>query len=54
MKDSKEFAGELFEALARRRGINVQDGITLQNMREFWEDMSNKDVDARLQIFFDM
>ncbi|XP_047322291.1 putative respiratory burst oxidase homolog protein H [Impatiens glandulifera] len=54
MKDSKEFAGELFQALARRRGIDVENGITLDDMRLFWEDMSNNDLDTRLQIFFDM
>ncbi|KAA8549536.1 hypothetical protein F0562_001446 [Nyssa sinensis] len=54
MRDSKEFAGELFDALARRRRINVEKGITKEQLREFWEDMSNQDLDTRLQIFFDM
>jgi len=36
MKDSKEFAGELFDALARRRGISGT-GITKAELKEFWE-----------------
>ncbi|KAK4790572.1 hypothetical protein SAY86_017876 [Trapa natans] len=52
--DSKEFAGELFEALARRRKISSGYGITLEEMKMFWDDITNKDMDSRLQIFFDM
>ncbi|OVA09959.1 Cytochrome b245 [Macleaya cordata] len=54
MADSKEFAGELFDALARRRDVDTTIGISKDELREFWEDMSNRDLDARLQIFFDM
>ncbi|GAB2234086.1 hypothetical protein Droror1_Dr00003323 [Drosera rotundifolia] len=54
MGDSKEFAGELFDTLARRRNINAANGITVDEMRKFWEDMTSQDIDARLQIFFDM
>ncbi|CAH9130289.1 unnamed protein product [Cuscuta epithymum] len=54
MGDSKEFAGELFDALARRRKIEVENGITIDEMREFWEDMTDQDLDTRLHIFFDM
>ncbi|XP_047969614.1 putative respiratory burst oxidase homolog protein H isoform X2 [Salvia hispanica] len=54
MGDSKEFAGELFEALARRRNIATENGIDLLQLRKFWEDMTNQDLDARLHIFFDM
>lgn len=52
--DSKEFAGELFDALARRRKISCGDGITLEEMKIFWDDITNRDTDSRLQIFFDM
>ncbi|MED6180340.1 hypothetical protein PIB30_009408 [Stylosanthes scabra] len=52
--ESKEFAGELYEALARRRNICAGNGITLDEIRVFWEDMTNKDLEARLQVFFDM
>ncbi|KAG6432880.1 hypothetical protein SASPL_104470 [Salvia splendens] len=54
MGDSKEFAGELYEALARRRNIATEKGISLLQLRKFWEDMTNQDLDARLHIFFDM
>ncbi|KAJ7950337.1 Respiratory burst oxidase [Quillaja saponaria] len=52
--DSKDFAGELFDALARRRNVHVENGITEDELRMFWEDMSNRDMESRLQIFFDM
>ncbi|KAL6577252.1 hypothetical protein OROMI_011528 [Orobanche minor] len=54
MGDSKEFAEELFEALARRRNVNTANGISIEEVREFWEDMTNQDLDIRLHIFFDM
>ncbi|KAF9593588.1 hypothetical protein IFM89_024222 [Coptis chinensis] len=54
MSDSKEFAAELFETLARRRNLSAPDGINKEQLRKFWEEMTNRDLDARLQIFFDM
>ncbi|KAL1544170.1 NAD(P)H oxidase (H2O2-forming) [Salvia divinorum] len=54
MGDSKEFAEELYEALARRTNIATEKGIDLIQLRKFWEDMTNQDLDARLHIFFDM
>lgn len=54
MGDSKEFAEELFDTLARRRGIKGENGITKEELKEFWSDMTSKDTDTRLQIFFDM
>ncbi|KAM3374105.1 putative respiratory burst oxidase protein H [Capsicum galapagoense] len=54
MGESKEFAGELFDTLARRRKINTEDGITIDEVRGFWEDISTQSLDARLHIFFDM
>lgn len=54
MGDSKEFAGELYEALARRRRITTENGIDLLQLRSFWEDMTDQDLDTRLHIFFDM
>eukprot|EP01018_Ginkgo_biloba_P004613 Gb_23370 [translate_table: standard] len=53
MKDSKEFAGELFDALARRRRQKV-DSITKDELYEFWSQISDQSFDSRLQIFFDM
>ncbi|KAF3453946.1 hypothetical protein FNV43_RR04387 [Rhamnella rubrinervis] len=52
--DSKEFAGELCDALARRRKVSVAKGIAQEDFRTFWEDMTNRDLESRLQIFFDM
>lgn len=54
MRDSDEFASELFDALARRRQINGDEGITLEQVKEFWEDMTKQDLATRLHIFFDM
>uniref|UniRef100_A0A0C9S5Y5 TSA: Wollemia nobilis Ref_Wollemi_Transcript_12342_3899 transcribed RNA sequence n=1 Tax=Wollemia nobilis TaxID=56998 RepID=A0A0C9S5Y5_9CONI len=53
MKDSKEFALELYDALARRRNISAP-GITKAELKEFWEQISDQSFDARLQTFFDM
>ncbi|XP_030525870.1 putative respiratory burst oxidase homolog protein H [Rhodamnia argentea] len=54
MGDSKEFAGELFDALSRRRRMNVENGLSKYQLRQFWEDLTNRDLESRLQIFFDM
>ncbi|XP_076933478.1 respiratory burst oxidase homolog protein C-like [Bidens hawaiensis] len=52
-KDSKEFAGELFDALSRRR--NITDGnINKAQLKEFWDQVSDQSFDTRLQTFFDM
>lgn len=50
----KEFAGELFVALARRRNLEPANGITKEELKEFWEEMTNQNFDSRLRIFFDM
>ncbi|EEF29574.1 putative respiratory burst oxidase homolog protein H isoform X2 [Ricinus communis] len=52
--DSKEFAEEIFDAIARRKNISTGNGITKDQLKLFWEDMTKQDLDARLQIFFDM
>ncbi|KAF2300459.1 hypothetical protein GH714_013561 [Hevea brasiliensis] len=52
--DSKEFAEEIFYAIARRKNICTSTGITKDELKLFWEDMTRQDLDARLQIFFDM
>lgn len=53
MKESKEFAGELFDALARKR--NVQgDSISKDLLKDFWEQIADQSFDSRLQTFFDM
>ncbi|KAJ4973496.1 hypothetical protein NE237_006670 [Protea cynaroides] len=52
-KESKEFAGELFDALARRRNI-TGELINKVELREFWDQISDQSFDSRLQTFFDM
>lgn len=56
MKDSKEFAVELFDALARRRRHNADciTSISMDELQDFWSQISNQSFDSRLQIFFDM
>ncbi|TVU24687.1 hypothetical protein EJB05_27139 [Eragrostis curvula] len=48
-----EFAGELFDALARRRNISG-DAISKAELLEFWDQISDTSFDSRLQTFFDM
>jgi len=54
MADSKEFASEVFVALSRRRHINPDDGILKEQLKEFWEEMTDQNFDSRLRIFFDL
>ncbi|KAK7258908.1 hypothetical protein RIF29_24497 [Crotalaria pallida] len=51
--NNKEFDGELFDALARRGGI-TSASITKDQLREFWEQITDDSFDSRLRIFFDM
>ncbi|KAF2313391.1 hypothetical protein GH714_010732 [Hevea brasiliensis] len=53
MRDSKEFALELFDALGRRRRLKV-DKINRDELYEFWSQITDQSFDSRLQIFFDM
>ncbi|KAG8090729.1 hypothetical protein GUJ93_ZPchr0011g27322 [Zizania palustris] len=48
-----EFAGELFDALVRRRNISG-DSISKAELLEFWDQISDSSFDSRLQTFFDM
>jgi respiratory burst oxidase len=60
MKESKEFAGELFDALARKRGdaagaaAAAISGITLEELRDYWAELTDQSFDNRLQLFFGM
>ncbi|XP_052181549.1 respiratory burst oxidase homolog protein C-like [Diospyros lotus] len=51
--ESREFAGELFDALARKRNI-TGDSINKEQLREFWDQISDQSFDSRLRTFFDM
>lgn len=53
MDGSEEFALEVYDALARRRGI-IAAVLTKDELRESWEQLSDQSFDARLQTFFDM
>ncbi|XP_050228786.1 respiratory burst oxidase homolog protein A-like [Mercurialis annua] len=53
MRDSKEFALELFDALSRRRTLKVEK-ISREQLHEFWSQFTDQSFDSRLQIFFDM
>lgn len=52
-EESKEFAGNLFDALARERGIKG-DSINKAQLKEFWDQISDQSFDSRLRTFFDM
>uniref|UniRef100_A0A7N0RAS0 Uncharacterized protein n=1 Tax=Kalanchoe fedtschenkoi TaxID=63787 RepID=A0A7N0RAS0_KALFE len=52
-KESKEFAGELFNALARRHNISG-NVINKSELQQFWNQISDQSFDSRLQTFFDM
>ncbi|KAL3529023.1 hypothetical protein ACH5RR_008345 [Cinchona calisaya] len=52
-KESKDFAGELFDALGRRRNIRG-DSINKAQLKDFWDQISDQSFDSRLQTFFDM
>ncbi|KAK6930537.1 Ferric reductase transmembrane component-like domain [Dillenia turbinata] len=51
MADSKEFGEVLFQALAKKQGING-DTIDKEQLKEFWQDIW--DEESRLQTFFNM
>ncbi|TVU49940.1 hypothetical protein EJB05_01285, partial [Eragrostis curvula] len=53
MVGSEEFAAQIFDALARRRGITAMV-LTKDQVREFWEQLSDPGFDAKLQTFFDL
>ncbi|PON58394.1 Respiratory burst oxidase [Trema orientale] len=53
MRESKEFANQLFNALARPRGI-TSASLLKDELREFWEQITDESFDVRLETFFDM
>ncbi|KAJ0431271.1 putative NAD(P)H oxidase (H(2)O(2)-forming) [Helianthus annuus] len=55
MKDSKEFAVEVFDAISRRRRRRLKvDKISRDELSEYWSQITDQSFDSRLQIFFDM
>ncbi|XP_002457825.1 respiratory burst oxidase homolog protein B isoform X2 [Sorghum bicolor] len=53
MDGSDEFAVQVFDSLARKRGITKQL-LTKDELKDFWEQLSDQGFDNRLQTFFDM
>lgn len=53
MGKSEEFAVQIFDSLARRRGITAQV-LTKDQVRDFWEQLTDPGFDAKLQTFFDL
>ncbi|ESQ54797.1 hypothetical protein EUTSA_v10024426mg [Eutrema salsugineum] len=51
--NSKDFALVLFDALSRRRGM-TGDVIDKDQLKDFWEQISDQKFDSRLMTFFDM
>ena len=54
MKDSKDFANELYDAFVRRRGEKVINCISKDELYEYWLEITNKSFEGRMQIFFDL
>jgi respiratory burst oxidase len=61
MKDSKEFATELYDVLVRRKGgsaadrsLSVQESISKDELHEFWLEITDNSFDTRMKIFFAM
>ncbi|CAO2203483.1 unnamed protein product [Urochloa humidicola] len=53
MDGSDEFAVQVFDSLARKRGI-VKQVLTKDELKDFWEQLSDQGFDNRLRTFFDM
>lgn len=52
-KESKEFGVKMFDALARRYEING-DAIDRDQLKKFWDQITDESFHSRLQTFFDM
>jgi respiratory burst oxidase len=53
MDGSDEFAMQVFDSLARKRGITKQV-LTKDELKDFWDQLSDQGFDNRLRTFFDM
>lgn len=53
MEGSDEFAVQMFDSLARKRGI-VKEVLTKAELKEFWEQLRDQGFDNRLQTSMDM
>lgn len=53
MDGSDEFAVQMFDSLARKRGI-VKQVLTKDELKDFYEQLTDQGFDNRLRTFFDM
>lgn len=55
MKDSKEFAGEMLDALSRRKGLQEKkETMSKDELYDYWRQISDTSFDARMRLFFDL
>jgi hypothetical protein len=51
--ESDEFAVRVFVSLSRKRGM-VPQALTKDELKDFWEQLSDQRFDSRLRTFFAM
>jgi respiratory burst oxidase len=54
MKDSKEFANELYDAAARRKAGGKVESIGKEDLYEYYMQITDKSFGARMQMFIDL
>jgi len=54
MKDSKEFANELYDAAVRRKRSEKVHSISKEELYQYWLRVTDTSFDARIQLFFDL
>lgn len=54
MEDSEAFAGELFDALSRKKGEDDVDSISLEGLQDYWSQITDDSFHSRAQIFFNL
>ncbi|KAI5078602.1 hypothetical protein GOP47_0006273 [Adiantum capillus-veneris] len=54
MEDSEAFAGELFDALTRRKGEDDVSCISLEGLKDYWYQITDESFHSRAQIFFNL
>lgn len=54
MKDSKEFANELYDAAVRRKRSEKAHCISKEELYQYWLHITDHSFDARMQLFFDL
>lgn len=54
MAESKEFADQLLDAMARRMSLETSEEVSKEELKHIWDRLEDQNFDSRLQIFFDM